>query len=91
MRKSKKKLDLKKRNIFNGFDKIIFSSMFENFNLKFVYFPFYKFTYRNEHRFVNRCAFTGRPRGVLRRYKLSRGKLKEFIYSGYFSGVRRSS
>jgi len=91
MRKIKKKLDIKKRKNFKGFDKLIFLSMLEKFNKKFVYFPLYSKNYLNEYLITNRCAYTGRPRGVLRKYKLTRFQLKNFIYLGYIPGVCRKS
>ncbi len=39
----------------------------------------------------NRCAFTGRPRGVYRRFGISRTMLREMIMNGEVPGVIKSS
>ena len=39
----------------------------------------------------NRCSVTGRPRGVYRRFGLSRNKIREFAGEGVMSGVIKSS
>lgn len=39
----------------------------------------------------NRCAFTGRPRGVYRRFGISRTPLREMMMSGEVPGVIKSS
>ena len=38
-----------------------------------------------------RCALTGRPRGVFRRFGISRTKLREMIMNGEIPGVVKSS
>lgn len=38
-----------------------------------------------------RCALTGRPRGVFRRFGISRSKLREMILNGEVPGVIKSS
>lgn len=38
-----------------------------------------------------RCALTGRPRGVYRRFGISRTKLREMIMNGEVPGVTKSS
>ena len=38
-----------------------------------------------------RCALTGRPRGVFRRFGISRTKLREMIMNGEIPGVMKSS
>lgn len=38
-----------------------------------------------------RCALTGRPRGVFRRFGISRTKLREMIMNGEIPGVTKSS
>lgn len=38
-------------------------------------------------RIRNRCVLTGRPRGVLRKFKLSRIKFQELALSGNIPGV----
>ena len=38
-----------------------------------------------------RCELTGRPRGVYRKFKLCRIKLRELASSGYIPGVVKSS
>lgn len=39
----------------------------------------------------NRCAMTGRPRGVFRRFGVSRTKLREMAMNGEIPGVTKSS
>lgn len=39
----------------------------------------------------NRCEFTGRPRGVYRRFGISRMILREMVMSGEVPGVVKSS
>jgi ribosomal protein S14 len=91
MRKLKKKIDVNKRKVFDGFSKLIYLSLFERFNKNFLFFPFNKTKYLMQYCVKNRCGLTGRGRSVSRRYKLSRMQLKNFIYLGYFPGVKRSS
>jgi small subunit ribosomal protein S14 len=42
-------------------------------------------------RLRNRCALTGRPRGVYRKFGLSRGKLREIAMRGEIPGVIKAS
>lgn len=42
-------------------------------------------------RLRNRCALTGRPRGVYKKFGLARGKLRDFIMRGEVPGVIKSS
>lgn len=39
----------------------------------------------------NRCALTGRPRGVYRKFGLARNKLREATMRGDVPGLRKSS
>jgi small subunit ribosomal protein S14 len=39
----------------------------------------------------NRCLVTGRPRGVFRRFKLCRHKIREFAALGQITGLLKSS
>ncbi|MCB1114140.1 MAG: 30S ribosomal protein S14 [Chlamydiia bacterium] len=39
----------------------------------------------------NRCELTGRPRGFLRRFKLSRLTFREFASNGLIPGITKSS
>jgi len=39
----------------------------------------------------NRCALTGRPRGVFRKFGLARGKLREIAMRGEIPGVIKAS
>lgn len=39
----------------------------------------------------NRCSLTGRPRGVYRKFQLSRGMLRKMAMMGLVPGVRKSS
>ncbi len=38
-----------------------------------------------------RCQITGRPRGVYRKFKLCRNKIRELAMMGMFPGVEKSS
>lgn len=42
-------------------------------------------------RLRNRCALTGRPRGVFRKFGLGRGKLRELAMHGEVPGVIKAS
>lgn len=42
-------------------------------------------------RLRNRCAMTGRPRGVFRKFGLARGKLRELMMRGEVPGVVKAS
>jgi small subunit ribosomal protein S14 len=39
----------------------------------------------------NRCQITGRSRGVLRKFKISRIKLRELALAGQIPGLRKAS
>ena len=42
-------------------------------------------------RLRNRCALTGRPRGVYRKFGLGRGKLRDIAMRGEIPGVTKAS
>ncbi|MEK3807527.1 30S ribosomal protein S14 [Bacillus sp. FSL H8-0547] len=42
-------------------------------------------------RLKNRCEVTGRPRGYLRKFKLSRIAFRELAHKGQLPGVKKSS
>jgi len=42
-------------------------------------------------RLRNRCALTGRPRGVFKKFGLARGKLRELMMRGEVPGVVKAS
>ncbi|XOD69121.1 MAG: 30S ribosomal protein S14 [Flavobacteriales bacterium AspAUS03] len=42
-------------------------------------------------RLHNRCSLTGRPKGYMRLYGISRIKFRELASQGYIPGVRKSS
>ncbi|WP_426551566.1 30S ribosomal protein S14 [Bacillus pumilus] len=42
-------------------------------------------------RLKNRCELTGRPRGYLRKIKMSRIAFRELAYQGQIPGVKKSS
>ena len=42
-------------------------------------------------RLRNRCALTGRPRGVYRKFGLGRSKLREFAMRGEVPGITKAS
>lgn len=42
-------------------------------------------------RLTRRCEMTGRPKGVLRKFKLSRITFRELAYKGQLPGVKKSS
>jgi small subunit ribosomal protein S14 len=45
----------------------------------------------NPVRLRNRCAITGRPRGVFRKFGLGRLKLREFAMRGEIPGIIKAS
>lgn len=45
----------------------------------------------NPTRLRNRCALTGRPRGVFRRFGLCRNKIREIAMCGEIPGVIKAS
>ena len=45
----------------------------------------------NPTRLRNRCAITGRPRGVYRKFGLGRNKLREATMRGDVPGLRKAS
>ena len=45
----------------------------------------------NKHRIRNRCALTGRPRGVYSKFGLGRNKLREFAMRGEIPGIVKAS
>jgi small subunit ribosomal protein S14 len=45
----------------------------------------------NPTRQRNRCALTGRPRGVYRKFGLARGKLREAVMRGEVPGMVKAS
>ncbi|AOM83933.1 30S ribosomal protein S14 [Salisediminibacterium beveridgei] len=42
-------------------------------------------------RLTRRCRVTGRPRGVLRKFELSRIKFRDLAHKGQIPGVRKAS
>ncbi|KGA96982.1 30S ribosomal protein S14 [Alkalihalobacillus alcalophilus ATCC 27647 = CGMCC 1.3604] len=42
-------------------------------------------------RLKNRCEITGRPRGYLRKFKMSRIAFRELAHKGQIPGVKKSS
>ena len=42
-------------------------------------------------RLRNRCALTGRPRGVYRKFGLGRNKLREYAMRGEIPGIQKAS
>ncbi|MEI2368039.1 30S ribosomal protein S14 [Niallia circulans] len=42
-------------------------------------------------RLKNRCEATGRPRGYLRKFKMSRIAFREYAHKGQIPGVKKSS
>lgn len=42
-------------------------------------------------RLTRRCKLTGRPRGVLRKFEMSRIAFREHAYKGQIPGVKKSS
>ena len=45
----------------------------------------------NPTRLRNRCAITGRPRGVFRKFGLGRNKLREYAMKGEIPGIVKAS
>ena len=42
-------------------------------------------------RLMNRCLVTGRPRGYLRKFKMSRIAFREYAHKGQIPGVKKAS
>ncbi|MBO0994422.1 30S ribosomal protein S14 [Bacillus sp. SD088] len=42
-------------------------------------------------RLKNRCEVTGRPRGYMRKFKMSRIAFREYAHKGQIPGVKKSS
>jgi small subunit ribosomal protein S14 len=42
-------------------------------------------------RVVNRCQLTGRPKGVYKKFLLSRLALREMAHKGYIPGMKKAS
>ncbi|WP_223703619.1 30S ribosomal protein S14 [Sutcliffiella deserti] len=42
-------------------------------------------------RLKNRCEITGRPRGYLRKFKMSRIAFREYAHKGQIPGVKKAS
>lgn len=42
-------------------------------------------------RLHSRCEITGRPRGYLRKFKMSRIAFRELAYKGHLPGIKKSS
>jgi small subunit ribosomal protein S14 len=45
----------------------------------------------NPTRLRNRCAITGRPRGVFSKFRLGRNKLREYAMRGEIPGIVKAS
>jgi len=45
----------------------------------------------NQTRVRNRCAITGRPRGVFSKFGLGRNKLREYAMRGEIPGIQKAS
>jgi small subunit ribosomal protein S14 len=45
----------------------------------------------NPTRQRNRCAITGRPRGVFRQFGLGRAKVRELAFAGDIPGITKAS
>jgi ribosomal protein S14 len=75
---------------------IILKTVFRVFFSKFRRFPFIDLRAFNnvlnksKTRFNYRCVQTGRGRGVLRYFNLSRHKIRELITLGHISGFKKS-
>ncbi|BBA84845.1 30S ribosomal protein S14 [endosymbiont of Pachyrhynchus infernalis] len=78
-----KRMELKKKIISNLYSKI----EKWNFILKLQKFP------KNSimSRLRNRCINTGRPRGFIRRFGLSRLELRKLAVKGFIPGLKKSS
>ncbi len=50
-----------------------------------------KKTLKYHTKFYNRCSMTGRARGYIRRFGLSRIKFRELALKGLLPGVRKAS
>ena len=89
--------DKKRRELYKKYEmrKFVLKSLLCNENLKsyekdFVRYLLQKFP-RNSSivRIKNRCILTGRSRGVIRKFRLSRIMLKKYSLMGWIPGMRK--
>ncbi len=59
-------------------------------NLRGTFFNKFKFKNKSKSNIVRRCIFTNRNRGSIRKFGLSRIKLKELLNIGSIPGYTRS-
>ncbi|WP_259289728.1 30S ribosomal protein S14 [Candidatus Nasuia deltocephalinicola] len=74
-----------KLNTYNNIKKRVFG--YFNSTLDFQKIP----RNSNPTRIRNRCYITGRPRGVFRRFGLSRCMIKDLAFKGFIPGLFKSS
>jgi ribosomal protein S14 len=85
----KKRLQYSKRER----DNLLLKSIIGN---RFLYKPFRQignseFGKVSSTRVVNRCIYTGRGHGIIRRYKMSRMVFKELAGKGMLPGIHKGS
>jgi ribosomal protein S14 len=75
--------------------KRVFRYLLESTNIKESTKSMLRFLFYKVHRYSaisyirNRCVFTGRSRGVLSRYQMSRHMFKKFVKFGKLSGIKK--
>lgn len=82
--------DFKIRKLFNKFEKkrfliksLIYTPLIHLYQRYALTTLFYHFTKNSSiARIKNKCLFSGRSRGIISKYKLSRHMLKQFINTG---------
>jgi small subunit ribosomal protein S14 len=91
--------DNKYRKLYHRFEKNKkeLKSIFQNrlINSKLRFSAFKKLNIINYSssiaKFKNRCLITGKSKGILRNFKISRIKFREFASNGDISGISKSS
>jgi small subunit ribosomal protein S14 len=91
--------DNKYRKLYHKFEKnkkelkSIFQNRLINSKLRFSAFNKLNIISCNSSisKFKNRCLITGKSKGILRNFKISRIKFREFASNGDISGISKSS
>jgi len=73
--------------------KIIFLDMNELLNsIFYIYLSYSKYTKNIKYSNIrNICLYTGRTRGIFKKYKMSRIFLKILIENGFINGIQKAS
>jgi small subunit ribosomal protein S14 len=91
--------DNKYRKLYHKFEKnkkelkSLFQNRLINSKLRFSAFKKLNIISCNSSisKFKNRCLITGKSKGILRNFKISRIKFREFASNGDISGISKSS